>query len=280
VILAAVLYTTMGALVKSMAGQFDSSQLGFFRALFGWAAVWPFVLRSGVGGLLTGRWHLHLFRGTLGGLGMLCGFYAWTHLLFADAVAISYARTLFIIPLAVLFLGERVQVRRWAATLFGFAGVLVVVRPLGGIEFGTAVAVAGAVFAAGATVSMKSLSGSERPEIMLFYFGLVTTLVTLGPALAAWREPSLPQLALLMLVGATGQAAQYCLIQGLTAGEATAVAPFDYLRLLLAGILGVVLFDEVPTAWTWVGAAMIVGATLYIALREARLARERRARKP
>ena len=207
---------------------------------------------------------------------MLCGFYAITHLAYADAVAISYARTLFLIPLAVLLLGETVQIRRWSATAAGFLGVLVIVRPAGDVEPATLIAVGGALLAAGSTVAMKRLTGSERPETVLFYFGLVSTLVTLLPALAVWRQPDLPELALLVVLGATGAAGQYCMIRGLSIGETTAVIPFDYLRLLLAGVIGFLLFAEVPDVFSFAGAALIVGSTLYIALREAQLARRRR----
>ena len=277
VIASAVLFSCMGGLIKTLGSDFASHQLGFFRALFGWMSIWPFIVRFGIAGLRTGRPSLHLLRGLFGGGAMLCGFYAVTHLVFADAIAISYARTLFLIPLAVLLLGETVQIRRWTATGIGFAGVLVIVEPTGAVETATLVAVLGALLAAGATTSMKRLSGTERTETMLFYFGLITTLVTLAPALTVWRTPGWGELALMLLMGACGGAGQYCIVRGLRVGETTAIIPFDYLRLLLAGVIGYVAFAELPGLNTFAGAALIVAATLYIALREAQLARRRRA---
>lgn len=271
VLCAAVLFTAMGTLVKLLAAHFDSFQLAFFRALFGLLAVVPFMWRLGLAGLGSRRLPLHLARGVTGAATMLCGFYALTHLSYADAVSFSYARTLFLIPLAVLFLAEVVRVRRWAATAAGFAGVVVMLRPGGELELATLVALLGAFLAAVTTVMIKKLAETERPELLIFYFGVISTLATVGPAVAVWKQPSLAELAVMLLTGACGAGGQYCMIRGYRIGEATAVIPFDYSRLLFAGVIGVILFAEYPDAWTLTGAAVIVASTLYIALREARL---------
>jgi drug/metabolite transporter (DMT)-like permease len=271
VVLAAALFVVMGTLTKLLADRFESAQMGFFRVAFGLVAVLPFVVRMGPRQLVTGRLWLHLLRGLGGGLAVLCGFYAIMHLSFADAVSISYARMLFVIPLAVLFLGEKVRVRRWTATAVGLVGVLIMLRPHGEIQFATWVALAGALLVAGVSIVVKRLAETERPETLLFYFGVTSTLVTLLPALAVWRQPTGWELALLLAIGGSGSAAQYCMIQGYKAGEATAVIPFDYSRLIFAAAVGVVLFAEYPDLWTILGAAVIAASTLYIALREARL---------
>lgn len=271
VVLAAALFVVMGTLTKLLADRFESAQMGFFRVLFGLLAVLPFVARMGPRQLATGRLWLHLVRGLGGGMAVLCGFYAVMHLSFADAVAISYARMLFVIPLAVLFLGETVRVRRWTATAVGLVGVLIMLRPHGEVELATWVALLGALLVAGVSIMVKRLAETERPETLLFYFGVTSTLVTLLPALAVWRQPTAWELVLLLAIGGSGAAAQYCMIQGYKSGEATAVIPFDYARLIFAAAVGIVLFAEYPDVWTIVGAAVIVAATLYIALREAKL---------
>lgn len=271
VVLAAGLFVVMGTLTKLLGDRFESAQAGFFRVLFGLITVLPFVWRMGPRRLVTGRIWLHLLRGLGGGLAVLCGFYSLMHLSFADAVSISYARMLFVIPLAVLFLGERVRVRRWTATAVGFVGVLVMLRPTGEVSFAAWIALLGALLVAGVSIMVKRLAETERPETLLFYFGLTSTLVTLLPALAVWRNPTPWELVLLLAIGGSGSAAQYCMIQGYKNGEATAVIPFDYFRLLFAAVVGVLLFAEYPDAWTLTGAAVIVASTLYIALREARL---------
>lgn len=267
-------FTAMTTLVKAMSGDFNTFQLAFFRALFGFFAVLPFMIRIGPSVVRTRRLGMHAARSACGAVAMLCGFYAITHLPLADAVSISYARALFLIPLAVIFLHEVVRVRRWTATGIGFLGVLVMMRPTGDIATATFVALGGAFLVAGVTIFIKELARTERPETMLFFSGTVSSAVALVPALFVWRNPDWSQLAVLMAMGGCGAAGQYCMIRGFRIGEATALIPFDYTRLLFAGVIGYFVFAEVPDAWTLSGAAIIVASTLYIGLREARLGRQ------
>lgn len=271
VVVACVMFSVMTTLVKLLGGTFDSFQLAFFRALFGLFAILPFLPRLGMGVLRTRRLGLHALRGFTGASAMLCGYYAITHLPLADAVSISYARPLFLIPLAVIMLGEVVRMRRWTATGIGFIGVIIMLRPGGEIEPATFVALLGALLVAAVTIMIKKLAVTERPETLLFYFGVISCSVTLVPAVLVWQAPALWQLALMMAMGASGAAGQYCMIRGFKIGEATALIPFDYTRLLFAGVIGYVVFFEVPDVWTVTGAAIIVISTLYIAMREARM---------
>ena len=280
IILGCVMFSAMTTVVKLLGGSFDSFQLAFFRALFGLFAVMPFFFRFGLGVVRTRRLGLQLIRAVCCACAMLCGFYAITHLPLADAVSISYARALFIIPLAVLFLGEVVRLRRWTATAVGFVGVIIMLRPGGEIEPATLVAVLGAFLVATVTIMIKKLSTTESPESMLFYFGAVSSVVALGPALLVWRTPTLAELSFLMAIGALGAAGQYCIIRAYRIGEATALLPFDYTRLLFAGAIGFLLFAEIPDNWTVTGAIIVVAATLYIGIREARLGRKVRPSQP
>ncbi len=280
VLLGCVLFTCMGTLVKLLSASFDSFQLAFFRAAFGLLAVLPFVVRGRFTALRTQRLGAHVWRSVIGAAAMLCGFYALTHLSYADAVSLSYARPLFLIPLAVMFLGEQVRVRRWVATGIGFVGVLIMLRPGHAPDLATFVALAGAALVAVVTVLIKRLSQTERPETLLFYFGVISTLVALVPALLVWRQPSFGELLLLLAIGACAASGQYCTVRSFKVGEATAVIPFDYSRLLMAGVIGFFVFAEVPDIWTICGAAVIVASTLYIALREAQLGKAPRPAHP
>jgi drug/metabolite transporter (DMT)-like permease len=274
------MFTVMTTVVKFLGGSFDSFQLAFFRALFGLLAVLPFFFRYGLGLVRTQRLGLHMVRSFCGAIAMLCGFYAITHLPLADAVSISYARALFLIPLAVLCLGEVVRLRRWTATAVGFVGVIVMMRPGGEIELATWVAVFGAFLVAVVTIMIKKLATTERPETLLLYFGVISSLVALGPALMVWRTPTVTELGFLMAIGALGAAGQYCMIRGFRIGETTALLPFDYTRLIFAGVIGVLWFAEIPDAWTLTGAAIVVAATLYIGIREARLGKKSEPSQP
>ena len=269
-ILSGVLFfSVMAVFIKLLGAALDSPVIAFFRALFGFMVIIPFALRTGFTSIGTTRPVLHLFRGLFGTTAMFCGIYAVTQLALADAIALSFTRPLFLIVLAVLFLGEVVRLRRSVATLVGFVGVLIMMRPAGGIDQATWVALLGAFLVAATFVCVKKLSTTERPSLMLFYFGVISSTATLIPALFYWQTPTPEQFLMLAGAGFFGVGGQACVVRGLKVGEATAVAPFDYARIIFAAAIGFYMFGEVPDIWTGVGAVVIIGASIYIAHREA-----------
>ena len=206
---------------------------------------------------------------------MLSGFYGITHLPLALATSISFARPLFMVVLAVIFLGEVVRVRRWSATAVGFIGVLVMMRPSGAIELATLAALVSTLFVAGAMVVTKMLTTTERPATLIFYTGLFGAAVTVVPALSVWQMPTANQFFFLILMGVVGTLGTNCMIRALANGEATMISPVDYVRIIYATLFGFFIFLEVPDVWTFVGAAIVVGATAYITIRESRGGRPR-----
>ncbi len=266
----ALTFTLMATTIKALGPHMTSFEIAFFRSLFGLCITLPFCLRAGIPGFATRRPALHLGRAAAGVSAMLCGYYGYIHLPLADAVAISFTKTLFMIVLAVLFLGESVHRRRWSATAVGFVGVLIMLRPGGGAPVvATLAALAGAASVSAGIVFVKKLSGTERPATILFYYGVIATLATLPPALLVWTPPDSQQLALLALLALLAVSGQFCAIRGYRVGEATALVPFGYSRLIFAAVIGFLLFAEVPDLWALAGAAVIALSTLYIGLREA-----------
>lgn len=268
IVLTASIFAIQGLVVKLLGQRLDSFQVAFFRCAFGLLAILPFLYGT-TSFFLTGRIGTHIARSLIGVGGTFCGFYALTHLPLATATAISFTRPLFLILLALLFLGETVRWQRWIATVVGFLGVLVVLRP-GTDAFDPAmlVALAGSLFVSEVSVLVKKLSGTERNVTILFYFASITTLVSAVPAAFVWQDPVGGEWVLLALVGILSSLAQYTMLRALRVGEATAVMPFDYARLPFAGVLGYMFFAELPDGWTLVGIAVLTGATLYIARQE------------
>ncbi len=272
-LLAAIFMSFMAVIAKYLGNELNSFEVAFFRAFFGWIAILQFVGRAGAASLKTNRMTLHTLRGLFGSAAMMSGFFALTHLPLAMATSLSFARPLFMIILAILFLGEVVRARRWTATVVGLVGVLVVVRPTGSIEPAAFISIFSAFMVASAMVVTKLMAPSERPATVIFYAGIFASVLTLIPALIVWETPSFAQFGLLIAMGAIGTLGSNCMIRAISAGEATVVAPVEYVRIIFAAILGFLVFSEVPDAFVGLGAAIIVGSTLYITLREARLGR-------
>jgi len=279
---AAFFFAANGALIKILLkGGIDPLQITFVRLLVGVLAVLPFIWRAGPASLKTRHPGIHALRALAGGGAMFCGIAALEQLPLADFTALSFSQPLFAVVLAILVLGEAVGWRRWAATLAGFLGVLIMVRPgSGAIEIDALLAIAMAFGIAVAVILAKRLPAEERQITMLFYFSLTTVLVFAAPAIAVWRALDAGEWLGLIGFGLAGLITQALMIAAFRTGEASVVAPFDYKRLIVAAILGFFLFGELPDHWTVAGAAVIVAATFYIARREAALGKPATPREP
>lgn len=264
-------YTVMGIAVKFAGHRLDPMQIGFARALFGLIVILPFAWQAGWEALKTSRPVLQVSRGFTGSLAMLIGFWAIVHLPLADVTAISFANPLFLLVLAALFLGEKVRARRWTATAVGFIGVLIMVRPGLDMDPAMLVALGGTALVAISVILIKTMAKNDNPMTLLLYFGIFSTAISAVPAALVWQDPTLAETVFLVITGICGTAAQSCYIRSFAAADASLVAPFEYTKLIFAGLFGFIFFLEVPDGWTILGAAIIVASTLYIARREAQL---------
>ncbi len=274
-VLSNLCFALMAVGIKVAGDNIESFEIVFFRCLFGLLLTLPFLLKAGRGAFRMHRPELHLLR-ALTGIGALsCGVYAITHLPLAEALTLGFTKTFFILPLAILVLGETVPRWRWAVTALGFVGVLIILRPdADGVDPAALIALLGAALVAGVVILLRILARSERIPTILFYNGILTTVVSALPAYLVWRMPDGETLILLFAIAVCGVCGQASNIHSYRDGEAAALAPFGYLRLIIAGFLGFILFGEIPDSWTWAGALVIVASTLYIALREARSGRK------
>jgi drug/metabolite transporter (DMT)-like permease len=267
-------FSIMASFVKLAAREIGTFEITFFRCFFGLLVLTPVILWRGPSVLVTRHLGMHAWRGLLGSFSMMCAYFGISRLELASYTALSFTKPLFAIVLAVIVLRETVRWRRWGATAVGFVGVLIMMRP------GTAAFDPNALFALADALSiailitvLKRLPAYEKPFAMLFYFGVIASPLALIPAvMVGWQWPSLAVWLLLIAIGITGALSQYWWILAFRAGEASAVAPFDYSRLIFTGFVGLVFFSEVPDGWTLAGAGLIVASTVYIARREARIA--------
>ena len=278
-LLSATCFTFMAVLAKTLGERLDSLQLAFFRMFIALLVIVPFLVRAGVQSIKTHYPALQLARGVVGSTAMMCGFYALVHLPLADALAYNFTKALFVVPLAYFILSEPAGPRRIGAVLIGFVGVLVMLRPTGVVDPAALVALAGALCVAMATIFVK-LVIKDAPVTLMFYTGVVGTVVAGIPAAYVWTTPTWGELGLLVIMGAFAAGAHNCFIRGYREGEASAIVPFDYSRLVFAGIAGFVIFSDVPDWLTIAGAVIIVMTTLYIARREAADAKAQRAAEP
>jgi len=271
----------MNVLIRLAAERMHPFEVTFFRCLFGLAVMVPFILRAG-----PALWHnpkigFFTARAAIGLVSMLTWFYGITLVPLATATAVNFTAPLFATVGAALILHEDVRLRRWTAVALGFVGVLVIVRPgAGALDLNLLLILLSAASAAMNNVTVKFLSRTERPNTIVAFFVIYLTPLSLLPALFVWQWPDLRTLGVLAGLGAIGTLAHLSVARAYAAADASACAPFEFVRLPYAALIGYLMFGEVTDAWTWIGAAIILGAALYVAHREAQVARLGREAKP
>ncbi len=274
---AAAVVSAMHVLVRDLAQEIEPFVIVFFRCVVVLIVLTPFLLRQDRSAWKSKRPGLQLARGVVGLGAMLTWFYALSVVPVGDATALSFTAVLFASLGAVFILGEAMGPRRWGALLVGFVGTAIILRPgFQEISFGYLVVLASTVMWAGALLIVKVLSRDDSPVTIVFYSSVYFTPTSFIVALFYWQWPTWEQLAWMIVVGVLAAVAHLCMAKAMQQGDASAVMPADFTRLVWAAGLGYLAFGEFPDLWTWVGGIVIFLATLYITYREARLNRQAR----
>jgi drug/metabolite transporter (DMT)-like permease len=267
-------FAGMHATIKQVSTDLHPFEIAFFRNLFGLVALTPFFVRHGLTVFKTQRFPLHALRGTIQVFAMLSFFTAVTITPLATVSALSFTAPLFAAMAVVLFLCEKLYLRRVLALVFGFAGALVILRPgVGQVDAGALMVLFSTAIWACAMLIIKVLSRTDSPVTITAYMGVFLTPLTFVAALFFWKWPAPETWPFLVLLGLLGSAGHVCMAQAFKEADASAVLPFDFLRLIWASLLGWLIFAEVPDLWTWVGGTVIFASGTYVAWREARAGR-------
>lgn len=275
-ILACALFSVMVALIKLLGQRLHVTEILMFRQVVMVMLALPAIVASWPDSLRSARPGMQVARVGFAFLAMTLGFSAVIHLPLAEAAVISFSKSFFTTLLAIVLLGEIVRLPRWTGLAVGFAGVLVIVWPEAGVTPNVwhLAALASAFCVSSVFVMIRVLARIDRSVTILTYQAVGVGLLTVPPAIWFWRTPDPWELALLGAIGVLGASAQYLNIIAMRFGEASAVAPLEYTRLIFATLLGLWLFAEWPEARVWIGAAIIIAAALFV------LDRERRAHVP
>lgn len=264
--------------VIRLAGSVPVGEVIFFRAFF--ALVPLFVLALFTVGpkavIVTRRPMVHLLRAIAGVLSMFLNFGALKLLPLAQLTGLSFVMPIFAVVLAALFLREQVGPYRGGAVVVGFGGVLLMVAPhgdlghmiAGGSSTGSGLALGGAFLAAFVVIFIRQMSQTERSETIVFYFMSITALV--GAATMAWaRVPlTLGMTFWLVLSGLLGGIGQICMTFSYRFSQPSLLAPFDYVAMVWATLLGFLAFGEVPERLVLAGAGVVIASGLFIIWRE------------
>ena len=276
----ALSFTVMTTLIKFLGDDYPAALQTFYRQAAGLIVLAPLILRDWRGAFHTTRPGILFFRSAVGTLAMIFSFYAFQKLPLAEANALSFTRTLWMVPLAVFILREKTGPLRIGAALVGFLGVLVMLQPGApghGFGLGQMAALASAAMFAMTITGMKVMTRDHSPFTLLVWSAVLGLVFSIPPAAFVWRWPEPVDLMLLAAMGVVGTITQGCYIKGMQIGDAGAMAPIDYSRLVFTAVVGFFVFSEIPTWPTIVGAAIVVASTLFITFREQHQAKQARA---
>ena len=268
ILIASATFPIMGTTVKYLTSELHPFQIAFFRCFFGFMIIIPLIIKKNPSKILnTKRYPMHILRGLLGVGAMMAGFTALSMLPLATAVTLGFTRILFLVPLAMLLLGEKPGFLRIFLILLGFLGVIIMIDPSNDNNityFSASLALLGAFLVSCVKLSVKSLSSSESTLTIQFYYGIISTTALIIPCYLFWTPLNSFQILLILFAAIVGTIAQMLTIWGLKLGATTVVMPADYTRLIFAGIYGFILFNEIPYLNEIIGSFVIIITTMII----------------
>ncbi|WP_229583336.1 DMT family transporter [Paracoccus sp. S-4012] len=262
----ALIYSLMVMIIKAVAPEVPLFVIMFFSVATQFAFISGRAVRRLGPLLMQGerRW-THLLRSLALMLSMLTGFYAVAQLPLAVSTSISFSKAMFVTLFAGLFLAEATGIWRWAAVLVGFSGVLILSDPTAGQQIsvlGLAAGVVSAAAAAAGAILTRRLAQTDPAEVLLLNQTAIGTLILAPLAIWSWQTPEPATLMLLVATGLLSVLGNTSMIGALRVGEASVIAPVDFSRAIFAGVLGYLVFSEVPNAQALAGMAIIALGTL------------------
>lgn len=260
------LFPVMDAVSKYISDDYHVLQIVWVRFAFQTLATVILLLALGrTGALRSAAPRLQVLRSA--------GFLAHTILFItaivfiplAEGIALLFIGPMLVVALSALVLGERVGLARWLTVLTGFAGAMVIIRPgLGALHWASFLVLASALCFALYQVWTRGLNAVDSPLTILAYTPLAG-LLALSPSMPfVWVWPSAGDWALMALMGAVGALSHFILIKAFEAAEASLLAPFAYIQIVSATLLGFAVFGDLPDRWTLFGAAVIIAANLVL----------------
>ncbi len=273
-ITASAFFAGMIGCIRTLADDLPPLEIVFFRNLFSFAFMVPWLALHGLSVLRTSHHKLYLGRSTIGFVSMCLWFTGVAYLPLNESTALSFTAPLFASVGAVIFLGEVIRLRRWTATIIGFLGTMIILRPgFADLTWAQGVILASAVTSGINAIMVKQLTRTETANAIVTYMTLYALPFSLVAAALVWVTPPVHTWPLILLLGFFATMGHLCLTRAFFCMDASSVTALDFSRLPFVAVIAWLVFSETPDIWTWIGAAVIVSATVYITHREAVIAR-------
>ncbi|MBT3991162.1 MAG: DMT family transporter [Rhodospirillaceae bacterium] len=259
------------SVIRILSADFHVFEIVFFRNIFGFIVLIPFLMRAGRVELWPKRPVLLTGRAVMQVTGLSLWYFGLTAIPLADATALGLLEPIFAALFAIFFFKEKNSLGRWLVVVLGLVGSLIIVRPgLEEVSLGAVSVVVSAVIWAVYVLNGKVLTRTDSALVVVAYPTALVVPLALIPALFFWQTPSLIDYAWFILAGTLSSIANYALTKAYQVGDVTAVAPIGFTRLIFSAMVGYLVFAEIPVVWVWLGGGLIVVAGTILAHMESK----------
>ena len=269
-VLSGIFATTMHCLIRFATEDSHPFEVAFFRTIFVLLIFLPVVIKNGIASLKSNNVKMQSYRAVVGSIAMLCMFYGLSITELAKATALMFTVPIFATILAIFFLKEIVGIRQWIAMLVGFSGAIIVLRPDIELGFGPLLILCASMMWSASMLMAKKLTQTDTTVSITFWQAAGLIPATFILAMQVWEWPTLKQLIMFLFFAVAGTLVHWFLNEALKRADITALLPLDYFRLIWSVSLGFIFFNEIPHIGLWLGAALILGASTYIGIRQAK----------
>ena len=270
-IISGLFFVLMHSAVKYLSEEVHIFEIAFFRCALVIFVLAPVIIQQGKTIFKTKQPKMQFLRIITNSVAMLCFFYGISTTPLAQLTTLGFTVPIFATILAVIFMKEKIRLRRTTALIIGFIGTIVVMRPDISIELGALLIIFSSFLWSICLIFIKKLTQTDSAVTISLYFGIGMIPATFILAFPVMEAIDMRQFTILVFIAITGTLAQTIMNTALKKGELALLLPFDFLRLIWSVLIGYVLFAEEPTFTLWIGGFLIIGSTTYIAWREAKL---------
>ena len=258
----------MQAAVKLISFELHPFIITLYRAGLVFVVLLPILFWRGRAVFNTSSIRLQVVRGGIGGLGMLCVFTGLSMISLAEVTVLLFTVPIFATLLSIVFLSEKVGVRRWTAIFVGFLGILIIARPQGSVSTGHLFILCAALSWSTSILIAKKLTEKDTVISITFWQAMGCVPLAFIASLFVWELPSFVQLGALLGIAALGTVGHAMLYAALKVGQVSVILPLDYIRIIWSAGLGFILFGQLPTLHLYAGSLLIIAATAFLSYRE------------
>ena len=258
----------MQAAVKLISFELHPFIITLYRAGLVFVVLLPIFFWRGRAVFNTSSIRLQVVRGGIGGLGMLCVFTGLSMISLAEVTVLLFTVPIFATLLSIVFLSEKVGVRRWTAIFVGFLGILIIARPQGSVSTGHLFILCAALSWSTSILIAKKLTEKDTVISVTFWQAMGCVPLAFIASLFVWELPSFVQLGALLGIAALGTVGHAMLYAALKVGQVSVILPLDYIRIIWSAGLGFILFGQLPTLHLYAGSLLIIAATAFLSYRE------------